>query len=54
MVSSAHRRPVWLAVLAGLAAVIGFLNFLWFMAESSTIGDAARGFIRDGHYYLYR
>jgi hypothetical protein len=50
--SPAHRRPVWLAVLAGLAAVLGFLNFLWFMAESSTIGDAGRGFIRDGHYYL--
>lgn len=50
--SLANRRPTWLAVIAGLAFVLGFLNFVWFFAESSTIGDANRGFVRDGRYFL--
>jgi hypothetical protein len=32
--------------------VIGFVNFMWFFAESTTIGDTQRGFVRDGHYFL--
>ena len=38
--------------LACVAVAVGFLNFVWFFAESSTIGDANRGFVRDGHYFL--
>lgn len=49
---SEGRRPTWLIGLAGLAVVVGFLNFLWFFAESATIGDAGRGFVRDGYYFL--
>jgi hypothetical protein len=47
---SPRRR--WLTALAFSAVVIGFLNFLWFFAESSTIGDANRGYTRDGRYFL--
>jgi hypothetical protein len=47
---SPRRR--WLTALAVVAVVIGFLNFLWFFAESSTIGDANRGYTRDGRYFL--
>jgi hypothetical protein len=39
-------------LLAGAVVILGFLNFLWFFSESSTIGDASRGYIRDGRYYL--
>ena len=39
----------WVAIAA---IAIGFLNFTWLIAESSTIGDAQRGYIRDGRYYL--
>lgn len=39
----------WLALAA---VVIGFANFVWFFAESTTIGDAQRGYVRDGRYYL--
>jgi hypothetical protein len=52
MTSPARRQPTWLIGLAGLAVVLGFLNFLWFFAESATIGDAGRGYIREGHYFL--
>jgi hypothetical protein len=41
-----------LTALAFMAVVIGFVNFLWFFAESSTIGDANRGYTRDGRYFL--
>ena len=34
----------WLTALAFAAVVIGFLNFIWFFSESSTIGDANRGY----------
>lgn len=44
-----RRLLPWLAIVV---VAIGFMNFLWFFAESSTIGDAQRGHIRDGHYYL--
>jgi hypothetical protein len=47
---SPRRR--WLTALAFVAVVIGFLNFIWFFAESSTIGDANRGYTRDGRYFL--
>jgi hypothetical protein len=47
---SARRR--WLTALAFAAVVIGFLNFIWFFSESSTIGDANRGYTRDGRYFL--
>ena len=46
------RTRRWLPWLALAAVVIGFANFLWFFAESSTIGDAQRGYVRDGRYYL--
>jgi hypothetical protein len=39
----------WVALVV---LAVGFLNFLWFLYESSTIGDAQRGYIVDGHYYL--
>jgi hypothetical protein len=41
-----------LTLVAAAVVALGFLNFLWFFAESSTIGDAGRGFIRDGHYFV--
>jgi hypothetical protein len=44
-----RRLLPWVALVV---VAIGFLNFLWFFSESSTIGDAQRGYIRDGHYYL--
>jgi hypothetical protein len=47
---SARRR--WLTALAFAAVVIGFLNFIWFFSESSTIGDANRGYTRVGRYFL--
>lgn len=50
MPASPRRRL--LTALAFVAVVIGFLNFLWFFAESSTIGDATRGYTRDGRYFL--
>ena len=46
------RSRRWLPWLALAAVVIGFANFTWFFAESSTIGDAQRGYVRDGRYYL--
>lgn len=46
------RTRRWLPWLALAAVVIGFANFIWFFAESSTIGDAQRGYVRDGRYYL--
>ena len=52
MTASAPGRPAWLTLLAGAVVILGFLNFLWFFSESSTIGDASRGYIRDGRYYL--
>jgi hypothetical protein len=45
-------RRRWLTALAFVAVVIGFLNFIWFFSESSTIGDANRGYTRDGRYFL--
>jgi hypothetical protein len=45
-----RRRLVF--SLACIAVAIGFLNFVWFFSESSTIGDASRGVVRDGHYFL--
>jgi hypothetical protein len=50
MPTSPRRR--WLTALAVVAVVMGSLNFLWFFAESSTIGDANRGYTRDGRYFL--
>jgi hypothetical protein len=47
---SLPKRRRWLTALAFAAVVIGFLNFLWFFAESSTIGDATRGYTRDWRY----
>lgn len=44
-----RRLLPWLALVA---VVIGFLNFVWLFAESSTVGDAQRGYVRDGRYYL--
>ena len=44
-----RRLLPWVAIVV---VAIGFLNFLWFFSESSTIGDAQRGYISDGHYYL--
>jgi hypothetical protein len=44
-----RRLLPWVAIVV---VAIGFLNFLWFFSESSTIGDAQRGYVRDGHYYL--
>ena len=44
-----RRLLPWLALVV---LAIGFLNFLWFFSESSTIGDAQRGYVSDGHYYL--
>jgi hypothetical protein len=49
-----ERSRRWLPWLALIAIVVGFANFTWFFAESSTIGDAQRGYVRDGHYYLVR
>ncbi len=51
MTREAPRRR-WLTALAFAAVVIGFLNFIWFFSESSTIGDANRGYTRDGRYFL--
>ena len=48
----ASPRRRWLTALALAAVVIGFLNFIWFFSESSTIGDANRGYTRDGRYFL--
>jgi hypothetical protein len=50
----ASPRRRWLTALAFAAVAIGFLNFIWFFAESSTIGDANRGYTRDGRYFLVR
>lgn len=46
------RTRRWLPWLALAAVVIGFANFIWFFTESTTIGDAQRGYARDGRYYL--
>lgn len=36
-----------------IAALVGFANFFWFVAESSALGgDALNGTIRGGHYYV--
>jgi hypothetical protein len=48
------QRPAWLTWLAALAAVIGFVNFLWYIAEGSTVGDANRGYVDDGHYFFLK
>ena len=48
------RAKRWLQWLALVAIVVGFLNFTWLLAESSTVGDASDGFVRDGRYYLVR
>jgi hypothetical protein len=47
-------RRLLLFSVACVAVAVGFLNFVWFFSESSTIGDASRGFVRDGHYFLVR
>jgi hypothetical protein len=52
MTASAPGRPSWLTWLAGAVVVLGFLNFLWFFAESAKAGDALNGYVRDGHYFL--
>jgi hypothetical protein len=40
----------WIAMIA---VVIGFANFFWFLAESTSLGgDALNGHVRDGHYYV--
>jgi hypothetical protein len=44
-----RRLLPWVALVV---LAVGFLNFLWFFSESSTIGDAQRGYISNGHYYL--
>jgi hypothetical protein len=44
-----RRLLPWVALVV---LAIGFLNFLWFFSESSTIGDAQRGYTSDGHYFL--
>jgi hypothetical protein len=44
-----RRLLPWVALVV---VAIGFLNFVWFFSESSTIGDAQRGYILDGRYYL--
>ncbi len=44
-----------LPYLALALVVIGFVNFFWFMAESSRLGgDALNGYQEDGHYYVSR
>jgi hypothetical protein len=46
-----HRRKVKYAALVIVPA--GFLNFFWFVAESSTLGgDGLNGYIRAGHYFV--
>lgn len=52
MTTRPSPRSRLLTALASAAVVIGFLNFLWFFAESSTVGDANRGYTRDGRYFL--
>jgi hypothetical protein len=47
------RMRRWLPWLALVVVVIGFANFIWFMAESASLGgDALNGSVRDGHYYV--
>jgi hypothetical protein len=41
-----------LPYLALAAIAIGFLNFFWSVAESTTIGDAMNGYQQDGHYFV--
>ena len=42
-----------LAVLALVAAIVGFANFVWFFIESVNLGgDALNGFVRDGRYFV--
>jgi hypothetical protein len=42
-----------LPVLAGVAAIVGFANFVWFFIESVNLGgDALNGFVRDGRYFV--
>jgi hypothetical protein len=42
-----------LPVLALVAAVVGFANFVWFFIESVNLGgDALNGFVRDGRYFV--
>ena len=48
------RTKRWLQWLALVAIVLGFLNFMWLFVESTTVGDASRGYVQDGHYYLRR
>jgi hypothetical protein len=52
MTASAPSRPTWLTWLAGAVVILGFVNFLWFFAESAKAGDALNGYVRDGHYFL--
>jgi len=52
----APSRSPTLALLFGLAlamSVVGFLNFLWFVAESQALGgDALNGYARDGRWFV--
>ena len=42
-----------LPTLALVAVVVGFGNFVWFLAESTQLGgDALNGYSRDGHYFV--
>jgi hypothetical protein len=42
-----------LPYLAVAAAVIGFVNFFWFFAESASLGgDAVNGYQLGGHYFV--
>jgi hypothetical protein len=39
--------------LALIAVLVGFVNFIWFFAESAAFGgDGLNGYARDGHYFL--
>ena len=43
----------WLPWIAVVVIILGFINFFWFMAESTSIGgDALNGHISNGRYYV--
>lgn len=43
----------WLPWIALVVVVIGFANFIWFMAEGAALGgDALNGYVSDGQYFV--
>jgi hypothetical protein len=49
-VDTVKRLAPWIAMVVVL---IGFVNFFWFAAESSSLGgDALSGYVRDGHWFV--